>query len=147
MRPYMRAHACSRCCQYSFSVRERRTRFRLDSDNDDNDAFPYFVQVKTRMQLERGKTSVGLLGSFRSIIREEGCVSLLRPTTIPLRAELPILIASDDSTAVCRDPFSALYNPTKLVVNKVSYPHYCSKHPNAPRNCACFFHHFARFLN
>ena len=28
------------------------------------------------MQLERGKASTGLLGSFRTIIREEGCVSL-----------------------------------------------------------------------
>jgi hypothetical protein len=67
--------------------------------------FPYFVQVKTRMQLERGKSSAGLLGSFRSIIREEGCVSLLSFHSYLSRAELPILIASDVYTAVCRDPF------------------------------------------
>lgn len=31
------------------------------------------------MQLERGKSSTGLLGSFRSIIREEGYVSVSSP--------------------------------------------------------------------
>ncbi|KAI0265393.1 mitochondrial carrier domain-containing protein [Gloeopeniophorella convolvens] len=44
--------------------------------------------VKTRMQLERGK-SVGLLGSFRSIIREEGFGRLYRGLVPPLLLEAP----------------------------------------------------------
>ncbi|KAJ7222110.1 mitochondrial carrier domain-containing protein [Mycena pura] len=44
------------------------------------------VQVKTRMQLDTGKTSPGLVGSFRSIVREEGCGPCLVP---PLLLEAP----------------------------------------------------------
>jgi hypothetical protein len=32
------------------------------------------LQVKTRMQLVHGKSSIGLVGSFKDIIRQEGCV-------------------------------------------------------------------------
>ncbi|KAH9974405.1 mitochondrial carrier domain-containing protein [Lactifluus volemus] len=45
--------------------------------------------VKTRMQLERGKSSAGLLGSFRSIIREEGFGRLYRGLVPPLLLEAP----------------------------------------------------------
>ncbi|KAN0109056.1 mitochondrial carrier [Russula decolorans] len=45
--------------------------------------------VKTRMQLERGKTSTGLLGSFRTIIREEGFGRLYRGLVPPLLLEAP----------------------------------------------------------
>ncbi|KAI9436817.1 mitochondrial carrier domain-containing protein [Russula earlei] len=45
--------------------------------------------VKTRMQLERGRTSTGLLGSFRSIIREEGFGRLYRGLVPPLLLEAP----------------------------------------------------------
>ncbi|KAH9984844.1 mitochondrial carrier domain-containing protein [Russula vinacea] len=45
--------------------------------------------VKTRMQLERGKTSTSLLGSFRSIIREEGFGRLYRGLVPPLLLEAP----------------------------------------------------------
>ena len=34
-------------------------------------------QVKTRMQLETGKSKTGLVGTLRNIIKEEGCVSQL----------------------------------------------------------------------
>lgn len=45
--------------------------------------------VKTRMQLERGKSSTGLLGSFQSIIREEGVGRLYRGLVPPLLLEAP----------------------------------------------------------
>ncbi|KAI0301351.1 mitochondrial carrier domain-containing protein [Russula brevipes] len=45
--------------------------------------------VKTRMQLERGKTSTSLLGSFRTIIREEGFGRLYRGLVPPLLLEAP----------------------------------------------------------
>lgn len=41
------------------------------------------VQVKTRMQLETGKSQHGLVGTLRSIVREEGYVRRLRlPNTL-----------------------------------------------------------------
>ncbi|KAF9468378.1 mitochondrial carrier domain-containing protein [Collybia nuda] len=45
--------------------------------------------VKTRMQLETGKTSHGLVGSFRTIIREEGVGRLYRGLVPPLLLEAP----------------------------------------------------------
>lgn len=45
--------------------------------------------VKTRMQLETGKTSHGLVGSFRTIIREEGFGRLYRGLVPPLLLEAP----------------------------------------------------------
>ncbi|KAJ8075752.1 hypothetical protein PM082_021382 [Marasmius tenuissimus] len=45
--------------------------------------------VKTRMQLETGKSSVGLLGSFQNIIREEGFGRLYRGLVPPLLLEAP----------------------------------------------------------
>ncbi|KAH9045978.1 mitochondrial carrier domain-containing protein [Lactarius hengduanensis] len=45
--------------------------------------------VKTRMQLERGKSSTGLLGSFQTIIREEGFGRLYRGLVPPLLLEAP----------------------------------------------------------
>ena len=67
-------------------------------------SFLLFPQVKTRMQLEHGKTSTSLFGSFRSIIREDGCVhydsrlSLRQPNSEPFA-----IVASDVSTAVGGD--------------------------------------------
>jgi hypothetical protein len=55
------------------------------------------------MQLERGKTSTSLLGSFRSIIREEGCVHYTRLSPRQPNSEL-FAVASDVSTAVGVDP-------------------------------------------
>ncbi|KAI0298333.1 mitochondrial carrier domain-containing protein [Multifurca ochricompacta] len=45
--------------------------------------------VKTRMQLERGKSTTSLLGSFRTIIREEGVGRLYRGLVPPLLLEAP----------------------------------------------------------
>ncbi|KAH9919644.1 mitochondrial carrier domain-containing protein [Fomitopsis serialis] len=47
--------------------------------------------VKTRMQLETGKSQHGLVGSFRAIIREEGCAAILitRSLVPPLLLEAP----------------------------------------------------------
>ena len=38
------------------------------------------LQVKTRMQLETGKSTNGLVGTFKNIVREEGCVPQIRVT-------------------------------------------------------------------
>ncbi|KAL5520393.1 hypothetical protein ACEPAG_9617 [Sanghuangporus baumii] len=46
-------------------------------------------QVKTRMQLEQGKSSTGLIGSFKSIIKEEGVGRLYRGLAPPLMMEAP----------------------------------------------------------
>ncbi|KAJ7468796.1 mitochondrial carrier domain-containing protein [Mycena latifolia] len=45
--------------------------------------------VKTRMQLETGKTKHGLVGSFQTIIREEGFGRLYRGLVPPLLLEAP----------------------------------------------------------
>ncbi|EPS99256.1 hypothetical protein FOMPIDRAFT_1030957 [Fomitopsis schrenkii] len=45
--------------------------------------------VKTRMQLETGKSQHGLVGTFRSIIREEGFGRLYRGLVPPLLLEAP----------------------------------------------------------
>jgi len=45
--------------------------------------------VKTRMQLETGRSSVGLVGSFRKIIAEEGFGRLYRGLVPPLLLEAP----------------------------------------------------------
>jgi len=45
--------------------------------------------VKTRMQLETGKSSVGLVGSFKKIIAEEGAGRLYRGLVPPLMLEAP----------------------------------------------------------
>jgi len=45
--------------------------------------------VKTRMQLETGKSQHGLVGSFRAIIREEGFGRLYRGLVPPLLLEAP----------------------------------------------------------
>jgi len=45
--------------------------------------------VKTRMQLETGKSSVGLVGSFKKIIAEEGAGRLYRGLVPPLLLEAP----------------------------------------------------------
>ncbi|TFY76577.1 hypothetical protein EWM64_g7433 [Hericium alpestre] len=45
--------------------------------------------VKTRMQLATGKTSMGLVGSFQTIIREEGFGRLYRGLVPPLLMEAP----------------------------------------------------------
>jgi len=45
--------------------------------------------VKTRMQLETGKAQYGLVGNFRSIIREEGFGRLYRGLVPPLLLEAP----------------------------------------------------------
>ena len=39
-------------------------------------------QVKTRMQLETGKSKNGLVGTLRNIIKEEGYVSQLEPSKL-----------------------------------------------------------------
>ncbi|KAL5498235.1 hypothetical protein ACEPAH_2375 [Sanghuangporus vaninii] len=46
-------------------------------------------QVKTRMQLEQGRSSTGLIGSFKSIIKEEGVGKLYRGLAPPLMLEAP----------------------------------------------------------
>ncbi|KAK0433738.1 mitochondrial carrier domain-containing protein [Armillaria borealis] len=45
--------------------------------------------VKTRMQLETGKSQHGLIGSFKSIIKEEGAGRLYRGLVPPLLLEAP----------------------------------------------------------
>lgn len=45
--------------------------------------------VKTRIQLERGKTAHGLVGTFKNIIREEGVGRLYRGLVPPLLLEAP----------------------------------------------------------
>ncbi|KAG7085906.1 hypothetical protein E1B28_003440 [Marasmius oreades] len=45
--------------------------------------------IKTRMQLQTGKSSVGLVGSFQTIIREEGVGRLYRGLVPPLLLEAP----------------------------------------------------------
>ena len=55
------------------------------------------------MQLERGKTSISLLGSFRSIIREEGCAECRRLSCPNKPLTFSALQASDVSTAVGED--------------------------------------------
>ena len=43
-------------------------------------------QVKTRMQLETGKTKNGLVGTLRAIIKQEGCVSQPESDSQPTKA-------------------------------------------------------------
>jgi len=45
--------------------------------------------VKTRMQLETGRSSTGLVGSFKNIVREEGFGRLYRGLVPPLLLEAP----------------------------------------------------------
>ncbi|KIY44840.1 mitochondrial carrier [Fistulina hepatica ATCC 64428] len=45
--------------------------------------------VKTRMQLETGKTKHGIVGAFRSIVKEEGVGRLYRGLVPPLLMEAP----------------------------------------------------------
>jgi len=45
--------------------------------------------VKTRMQLEQGRSSVGLVGAFKKIIAEEGAGRLYRGLVPPLMLEAP----------------------------------------------------------
>ncbi|KAF8963290.1 mitochondrial carrier domain-containing protein [Flammula alnicola] len=45
--------------------------------------------VKTRMQLETGKSQFGLVGTFKSIIKEEGAGRLYRGLVPPLMLEAP----------------------------------------------------------
>ncbi|KAJ7748599.1 mitochondrial carrier domain-containing protein [Mycena metata] len=45
--------------------------------------------VKTRMQLETGKSQHGLVGSFKTIVREEGFGRLYRGLVPPLLLEAP----------------------------------------------------------
>ncbi|KIJ47167.1 hypothetical protein M422DRAFT_74824 [Sphaerobolus stellatus SS14] len=45
--------------------------------------------VKTRMQLETGKSSVGMVGSLRAIVAQEGFGKLYRGLTPPLMLEAP----------------------------------------------------------
>jgi len=52
------------------------------------------------MQLERGKSSTSLLGSFRSIIREEGCVPLTSPVASPNGSPFAFITVLGVSTAV-----------------------------------------------
>ncbi|KII90229.1 hypothetical protein PLICRDRAFT_697971 [Plicaturopsis crispa FD-325 SS-3] len=49
----------------------------------------FSINVKTRMQLERGKSSAGLVGTFRSIIGQEGVGRLYRGLVPPLLLEAP----------------------------------------------------------
>jgi hypothetical protein len=85
------------------------------------------------MQLERGKTSTGLLGSFRTIIREEGFVSVVAP-----HGKLNEAFTFIDLvvfTAVGEDLFhSGSFDQTG--VQKALSLHYFSKHPSALQNCA-----------
>lgn len=57
------------------------------------------LQVKTRMQLERGKATHGLVGSFKSIIAEEGLVASIM-VTLYLFSSPSMRSASDDCTEV-----------------------------------------------
>jgi hypothetical protein len=97
----------------------------------------FFPQVKTRVQLECEKTSTSLLGSFRSIIREEGGVhydsrlSLRQPNS-----GLFVCIASDVSTTVGGDPQIRHDDYDSTRCQKVSFLHCFSKHRNVPPNCA-----------
>ncbi|KAF9566053.1 mitochondrial carrier [Agrocybe pediades] len=45
--------------------------------------------VKTRMQLDTGKSSLGLVGTFKNIIKEEGAGRLYRGLAPPLMLEAP----------------------------------------------------------
>lgn len=45
--------------------------------------------VKTRMQLETGKSNVGLVGTFKNIVRQEGVGRLYRGLVPPLLLEAP----------------------------------------------------------
>ncbi|KAJ8690724.1 hypothetical protein PTI98_012129 [Pleurotus ostreatus] len=45
--------------------------------------------VKTRMQLDTGKTTQGLVGTFKSIVKEEGAGRLYRGLVPPLLLEAP----------------------------------------------------------
>ncbi|KAJ7157980.1 mitochondrial carrier domain-containing protein [Mycena crocata] len=51
--------------------------------------YPLGEVVKTRMQLETGKSQHGLVGSFKTIIREEGFGRLYRGLVPPLLLEAP----------------------------------------------------------
>ncbi|KAF5367348.1 hypothetical protein D9615_010268 [Tricholomella constricta] len=51
--------------------------------------FPGTDHVKTRMQLETGKSTLGLVGTLRSIIKEEGAGRLYRGLVPPLLLEAP----------------------------------------------------------
>ncbi|PPQ91620.1 hypothetical protein CVT25_012801 [Psilocybe cyanescens] len=47
------------------------------------------VEVKTRMQLDTSKSTAGLVGTFRNIIKEEGAGRLYRGLVPPLMLEAP----------------------------------------------------------
>jgi hypothetical protein len=133
---------CSRCCRYS-SFDGRVTRVLVTFMGIITlECLSLFSQVKTRVQLERGKTSTSLLSSFRSIIREEGCVhydsrlSLRQPNS-----ELFVFIASDVSTAVGRDLQSDRMIMTQRGVKR-SRSSTASQHRNVPPNRASFYHVF-----
>ena len=73
--PCMCARVCYRCGQYFSFLGRMPASFSCGRDDKRTLAF---FKVKTRMQLERGKTSISLLGSFWSIIHEEGCAQCRR---------------------------------------------------------------------
>jgi hypothetical protein len=72
--------------------------------------------VKTRMQLVHGKSSIGLVGSFKDIIRQEGFGRLYRGRRT----------SRLDSAHM-----------TIFYVHKVSSLHCYLKHPSVPQNCTC----------
>jgi len=73
--------------------------------------------VKTRMQLETGKSRHGLVGTFRNIIREEGVGRLYRGLLPPLLLEAPKRAVKFASNDFWGKTFLNLYGESKMTQN------------------------------
>jgi len=77
----------------------------------------YTPQVKTRMQLETGKSKNGLVGTLRNIVREEGVGRLYRGLVPPLLLEAPKRAVKFASNDFWGKTFLELYGESKMTQN------------------------------
>jgi len=73
--------------------------------------------VKTRMQLETGKSKNGLVGTLRNIVREEGVGRLYRGLVPPLLLEAPKRAVKFASNDFWGKTFLELYGESKMTQN------------------------------
>ncbi|KAF9522612.1 mitochondrial carrier domain-containing protein [Crepidotus variabilis] len=73
--------------------------------------------VKTRMQLERGQTQHGLVGTFRNIIAQEGVGRLYRGLVPPLLLEAPKRAVKFASNDFWGKTYMGLAGETKMTQN------------------------------
>ncbi|TFK26961.1 mitochondrial carrier [Coprinopsis marcescibilis] len=78
--------------------------------------YPLGLQVKTRIQLDTGK-SKGLVGTFRSIVKEEGFATLYRGLVPPLLLEAPKRAVKFAANDFWGKTFLDLFGESKMTQN------------------------------